>query len=232
MAGFDFSNFGNGVDLFSTGSGAGLATARNCKLPSGWTGTGDIQVGVPSGGAEYKLLNYGVGNTNYKFWTSDGYGTCKDNITVYKTDGAADEAQQHYSIEMVSTASVSWPGHALKSPPIDVRVPAGTKGFYVSFANNTAELTNIEIWAEVEYLGTSDYPLSVFANDTLPITDAGNAAAQTVIGGGWTGSPTYSQMLVVPALTVAETGYARIHVYLARPSTTVYVDWKVTVADE
>jgi hypothetical protein len=39
-------------------------------------------------------------------------------------------------------------------------------------------------------------------------------------------------MLVVPALTVAETGYARIHVYLARPSTTVYVDWKVTVADE
>jgi len=240
VSGFDFSNLGTGFDLLKQGNDTQRVLIRNCKLPSGWTG--EIHNAAPSAGTRWELINYGAGDTNYKFWTSDVYGQCKDETTIYRTSGAQDEATP-YSMLMVSTANVSWPGHSLRSLPIMQRhdaVAGNTVTVTVHICHDGASaLTDQECWLELEHLANAVFPLASFSNDTTTIT--GSPTAQTSSGEAWTGdsgtgpngTSTWNQLkLVCAGVTLAETGYVIGRVHLAKAGTTIYVDPKLEIVED
>jgi hypothetical protein len=115
---------------------------------------------------------------------------------------------------------------------------AGSKTFTAYVANNTADLTDAEIWLEVEVMGTANSALTTMTTDWRNSDGAGNdgtitttPAAQTddTIS-SWTGATlTYMQSLAVTA-TVGEEGVYRARIALAKPSSTVYIDPKITVS--
>jgi hypothetical protein len=242
--GVDFSaNIGTSFNIFNSATSAStqLGRVRNCKMPSSWTGRA-IAVNKPdNGGSRFELLNYGDTDTNYRFITADSMGVCKESVAVYRTSGAQDEATQ-YSIEMASTANVSHPHCALRSPPIMIRqeaVPGGaTRTVKVEIVHDGASaLTSAQCWLEVEFLGTSGYPIATLAHDTVEALQSG--AAQASSSEAWTGdsgtgpngSTTWNTLkLEVPSLVFEETGYVIATVCLAAASTTIYVDPKITIS--
>lgn len=236
--GFDFSNFGTGFDVFgSTTRPGGHARAVNCKMPSGWTGEVDNATTRVCG--LYELINYGAGDTNYKFWTRDSTGDCKDETTIKRTSGGASDEVTAYSMRMTTSATAAHPGAFLRSPPIIQRLTTtgSQRTVTVEIVHDGASaMTDKEIWLEVQYLGTSGFPLSLFANDRASLISS--AAAQDSSSEAWdgdtgtgpNGSGTWNTLKLVATITAEEVGYVIGTVCVAKPSWTVFVDPKMAIA--
>jgi hypothetical protein len=233
--GFDFSNCTAGVHVFGGGGATQVCRAYNCKMPTSWSGN-VLQTASSAGANRYELLNYAASGTdvNYKFDVMDTYGRAKDESTIYRDSGGQDEAT-HYSIKLVTTANSSYPGLPFRWP-LAMRVaadPGVTKTVTIRFVHDSATaLKNNEIWCELEYLGTSGTPKSLFASDIQNVLVAG--ASQNSSSATWTGTGGFGTVqkleLQVPGVSFEENGYIIATVCLGKASTTVYVDPLPTIA--
>jgi hypothetical protein len=93
-------------------------------------------------------------------------------------------------------------------------------------ATDNVTLTDSEAWIEVEYLGTSNLPLSTFATDQISDPIFGTPANQTSSSVTWNNVPgtPVKQVLTSPSFTPQEKGIIRARVVLAKASTVVYSD--------
>jgi hypothetical protein len=153
---------------------------------------------------------------------------------IYRTGGAAPEGDATaWLITTESTNSEAAPYHL---PWMYGTVEAGSKTFTVHITNDTADLTDAEAWLEVQYLGTSDSPLSTLASDQRASPTATAAAQTDDTTSTWNGtgpSFTYKQKLAVTA-TVGEAGQYRARVVIGKASVAsssyLYVDPKVVIS--
>jgi len=239
VSGMDFNNLSTSFDVFAVGGTTQFGSVRNSRMPASWTG--DIFSALPSsGGTCWELLNYAIGtaDTNYRFWTADARGQCREDITIYRTSGAADETPRNYSMRMQSSANVAYPGNSLRSLPISKRVTPGTVTATVHILHDGAAfVTDKEVWLEVEYLDTSGYPLSSIAtsaaafNVTASSLQNSGEAWTGDTGTGLNGTSTWNTTTVsLSGLVVAEAGYLIAHVRLAKPSWYIYVDPKIELS--
>jgi len=97
--------------------------------------------------------------------------------------------------------------------------------------DSVTNLQDDEVWLETEYLGTSGFPLSLFANDRMAdilATPADQAASSET----WTttGLTNPNKQKLVTTQTPQEKGWYRCRVVVAKPSYTLYACPKLAVA--
>ena len=96
--------------------------------------------------------------------------------------------------------------------------------------DSATNLTDGEIWLEVQHLGTSGFPLSSFVSDAKSDVLA-TSADQATSSETWTttGMTNPNTQKLSVTFTPQEKGYFQAKVYLAKASTTVYIDPKLVV---
>lgn len=232
LAGLDLSTAGTGLNIFNPGgAGAGRAVIVNSKLPASWVG-GLVNATPTAFNTRCEMHNCDSGDTNYRLWIEDYAGTILNETTIVRTGGASDGTTT-LSWKMVSTANAEYPLITLDSPEIvfwgDTTGSSKTATIHVVTDNVT--LTDAECWLEVQYLGTSGFPLGSFISDAKAdvLASAANQATSTET---WTttGLTTPVKQKLEVTFTPQEKGYYIARVRLAKASTTVYVCPKLEVA--
>lgn len=174
------------------------------------------------------FVNCDSADTNYRYYKQNYQGTVTQETTIVRASGSSDGTTS-FSRKFVSTAN---------SKIISPLEGPWTEFWNESLSSLTVEaevitdgvtLTDAEAWLEVEYLGTSGFPLGVFVSDRIADDIFGTPANQTSSSETWTttglSSPVTQKFSVT--FTPAEKGLIRARVVLAKPSTTMYADMKV-----
>jgi len=204
----------------------GSCIVRNCKLPASVTlvsGTYD-QPGMP----EVQIMNCDDGDTQYVLYFAQYAGTVAEETTIVRTGGASQ------SRKMVSNANALFPSYPLRGPEI-VRYNS-TVGSSITvtleFVHDSATaLKNDEFWIDVQYQGTSGFPLALFASSAKADVLA-TAADTTDSSESWTttGMSNPNTRKCTVTFTPQEAGYLYVVPHLAKASTTVYYDPEIAVS--
>jgi len=228
----DLSALSSSVNIVGNGSGMCQLMLRNCKLPASWSGL-LVSTTITTPGFRVEMHNCDSADTNYRLWVEDYAGSIKSETTLVRTGGASDGVTG-YSFKMTTTANANALVAPLVSPEIAIWNDAvgSSKTVTVEILHDSAtNLTDGEIWLEVEYLGTSGYPLSSFVSDAKADILA-TSADQATSSETWTttgmSNPNTQKLSVT--FTPQEAGYFQAKVYLAKASKTVYVCPKLTVS--
>lgn len=232
VEGVDLSALPSTVNIVGNGAGTCSLMLRNCKLPGSWSGS-LVGVAITTPGFRVEMHNCDSADTNYRLWVEDYAGSIKSETTLVRTGGASD-GTTGYSFKMTTTANANDLVAPLVSPEIAIWNDAvgSSKTVTVEILHDSAtNLTDGEIWLEVEYLGTSGYPLASFVSDAKADVLA-TAADQATSSETWTttGMTSPNKQKLSVTFTPQEKGYLQAKVYLAKASKTVYVDPKLTVA--
>lgn len=211
------------------------AELHHCLLHANFVFTTGTMVDI---GAEFLLKGCDdtTGNKLYRMEYENFYGTVEEDIANVVTTGGATDGTNKISWKMVSNENASEHHEPLISPPIVAWVDAtGSTTFTVQgiLAGGTI-LQNDEIWLGIEFLGSAASPISSISTDGFDAAGTnplGTAADQATSSTAWTEvlASEVEFELVVTA-TVNRVGPVICRVYLAKPSTTAYIDPKVTVA--
>jgi len=196
---------------------------ENCKLGSGVSATTGSFTQIYNGGV--KIHNSDSTNTNYRYYYTNYAGTVQHETTTYlnASDGTtniswnfASSANSNFEIPFQSEEIMIWNDTTGSSKTATIELTTATT------------LTNGDFWVEFEYLGNSSYPISSKATtrvaDILTMT-----AALTTSSASWNSAKT-NKYSVSASFTPQQKGYIKARIYLAKPSVTVYVDPKITVA--
>jgi hypothetical protein len=226
--GVDLSLLGSGKNLVDVTNmtGKSLVSFENCKLGSSVTvATGTFSNAGGNGSVEIRLVNCDSADTNYRYHKQNYHGTITQESTIVRTGGASDGTTP-ISRKMVSTANTK-----IYSPLVmdDIvfwnETTGSSQTATIEVVTDNVTLTDAECWLEVEYLGTSGFPISSLVNDRVTDDVFGTPANQTTSSETWTttGLTTPVKQKLAVAFTAQEKGYVRIRVMLAKASTTVYV---------
>jgi hypothetical protein len=224
-----------GVDLSALGSGKTLVGAsitapwlylfKDCKL-----GASVTVAATPTspGAAETNLIRCDSGDTNYRHERYRYEGTQTVETTIVRTGGASD-----------GTTPISWKiittANSERTQPFEclpISIWNETVGSPITLTvqgiwGGGAVPTSAEIWMDVEYLGTSGFPLGSFASSG----PADQLASGTNLGAGsgtWGGSTT--KFKLEKQITPAEKGPITVYINAAAASSTFYIDPKITVS--
>lgn len=221
--GLDLSNLTGSLARGSTSSMSELIL-KDCKLNASTT----IMNGAISSAGVWNviLIRCDSGDTNYKTERHSYMGSQTSDATTYLTGGASDGTTP-VSMKIVTTANtLTMPFECL---PIhiwnDVVGVPRTVTMQLQWAGGTA--TNADIWMDVQYLGTSGFPLSLKATSGKSST----LGAGVNIGAGigtWI-NPQATKHQMVATFTPQEKGPLTIYVKVARPSSTFWVDPKPVI---
>lgn len=233
VSGVDLSNGGTGMILVDVANsvGAGDVIFRNCKLPASWSGT--LLSATPVNPSIRGVMhNCDNADTNYRMQVQDYLGSVVQETTIVRTGGASDGTTT-IAWKIVSNGSAEYPLLPLESPEIvqwnDTTGSAIT--VTVEIITDNVTMTDAECWLDVQYLGTSGFPLGSFVNDAKAdlLASAANQATSTET---WTttGLTTPVKQKLSVTFTPQEKGFIHAVVKLAKASTTVYVDPELTVA--
>lgn len=230
LSGLDLSAGAAGLSLFQTGQGK--YSIRNSKLPASWSGS--ITSGTLAIGGRYELHNCDATDTNYRFWVRDYYGDTTQETTLIKTGGASD-GTTGYSMKVVTTANSLYPAGVHETLELPAKKNS-TVGSAITVTvdilrDSATNLTDAEVWLEVQYLGTSGFPLSTFISDAKADILA-TAADQTASSATWTttGMSNPNEQKLEVTFTPQEVGFIQARVVVCKASTTLYVDAKLQVS--
>jgi len=231
VSGVNLSNFASTLNLVQTGTvQSGRVVFRNCKLPASWAGS--LYVGAAIG-LRAEMWNCSATDTNYALWVEDYAGSIRHETTLVKTGGASDGTTP-ISWKMATSANAEYPTIVLRSPEIAKwnETTGSAVTVTVDFLRDSAtNLQDDEIWLEVEYLGTSGFPLSLFADDAAadvlatPADQATSAATWTTTG---MSNPNEQKLSVT--FTPQEKGLIIARVCIGLASTTIYVDPELQIS--
>lgn len=156
-------------------------------------------------------------------------GTLTADNTVY--NGATDGVNP-ISWKVVTTANAN-PQSPFECFEIVQWASAGTYAASTIVATSaTGSMTNNDLFVRVEYLGNASYPLaSAVTNGNSPQLPQGASPTSLATGATWgTGGAGTNYTLAIPSFTTALAGYVRFTVFVAKPSITVWIDPKATIA--
>lgn len=225
--GVDLSALGSGKTLWSSSTSRPncILVFKDCKLGSSVTVTGN-ETGVVYGNM-VDLIRCDSGDTNYRTERYRFAGTQTTETTIVRTGGASDGTTP-IAWKFVTTANSNF-GFPFESFPITVwneTVGSSVTVTLQGIWGGGAVPTNDQIWFDLEYLGTSGYPLASKATSgpATSLTTGSNYAAGS---GTWGGSTTKFAMSAT--FTPQEKGPFTIYVKVAKPSDTFYIDPKPVI---
>lgn len=228
----DLSNGAAGMNIVGAVQGDSTCLLRNIKLPASWSGT--LQSGTLETGGRVVMKNGDSGDTNYRLWVADYYGSIRDDTGVNRSGGFSDGTTP-LSWKMVSNASAGFPNATLVSPEIYVwnsSLGVG-KTLEIEIVHDSATaLTDAEIWVSLEYLGTSGFPIGSQVTDRVStvIATPANQTTSSVTWNGTGGFTNVNKQKLSVSFTAQEVGDVIARVHLAKASKTVYVCPKPTIS--
>lgn len=226
VLGVDLSALGSGKNLVDAGQGNFTAYSfTSCKLGSSVSLVTGSNAG--QGGVTATLVNCDSADTNYRYHKSVYQGDITQETTIVRTGGATDGTTT-VSRKMVSSANAKF-FSPLESDWIYFwNETLGAVTISIPVVTDNVTLTDAEAWVEVEYLGTSGFPLGNYASDRAADILA-TPANQTTDGTSlWPNAPgTPIKQVLSTSVTPAEKGLIRARVMLAKASTTMYFDPKI-----
>jgi hypothetical protein len=197
---------------------------ENCKLHASAT-----IAATPTSSAGYiDVVNCDSGDTNYRVETYTYAGTVTTETTIIRTGGASDGTTP-FAWKLVTTANSEWvaPLETLRigiwNETVGSSVTVTVQGIWAG----ASVPNNDEIWIDVDYLGTSGFPLGTVATSNKASYLA--VAAATAAGSGtWGGSTT--KFALAASFTPQEKGQIYVTVKAAKISSTFYIDPKITLS--
>ena len=222
VSGSDLSTIAAQSAVLVVSGPQGQAEFVNCKTlasPTWVSGALNVE-------ASLKAINCQAADAPEGLYSIDYWGTIQSSTSEYRNSGASVEAIP-CSWKMISAATAKL-DRPLYSPWIYVPITAaGTKTFDIFVAQNggAGDLTDADVWLEVEYMGTANIGTTTFAWDRA-LGDFSGTVQDDDVASSWTGiTATYMQKLRVASVSVGEEGLARCRVGLGKASQTLYVDF-------
>lgn len=229
----------SGVDLSGLSSSANLCLIaisglnvifRNCKLPSSWSGS--LASGTKFAPFRAEMHNCDSGDTNYRIAIADFAGDLVQETTIVRSSGANDGTTA-LSWKMTGSANCNYLSGRFASPEI-IRWNEATGSALTATIeivhDSVTSLTNDEVWLDIQYLGTSGNPLSLFANDTkADILASGAAQASSSVTWTTTGLTNPNKQKLEVTFTPQEKGFLHARVIMGKTSYTIYIDPLLTV---
>lgn len=226
VRGVDLSALGSN-NIFNLSAAQPFIRLENCKLGTSFSlSTGSI---VSQEGCILDVINCDSGDTNYNYFKKRYQGEISDETTIVRSGGASDGTTA-VSRKMVSSANSSYVAPLVLDGIVFWNETAGSSvTATVEVVTDNVTLTDKEAWIEVEYLGTSGFPVASFVNDKAgPLATAANQTSSSVTWSTAGLSTPIKQSLAV-SFTPQEKGLVRVRVNLAKASTTMYVCPKVDI---
>lgn len=207
------------------------AILENCKLAGGVVPMVSQTTGLAL--LSVRMHNCDSANTNYRFYSGNYAGSMQQETTVVRTGGATN-----------GTTQVSWAitttANSATRIPFSVDLPYGeeiavwntnasgaqTATIYLT-SNST--LDNSQFWAELEYLGTSSFPLGNTVTSQVALL--ASPVTLTSDGSTWGGAISNKYKIVLN-FTPTQVGPVKIRLFCATPSITVYVDPYVAISGQ
>jgi len=217
--------------LFSTAalSATGNWTVKDCKLNASATFPAPVNSGhviqsvrADSGATAYKSARYAF----------EGSEITETSIT--RVGGASDPAGQAQSRKIITSANAQWL-RPFRCEPYAIWNSTTGANVTVTVCGTVNAGTlplNDEIFMEVEYLGSSSFPVGTIVTTTKASVLASNAAVasdSSTWNGGGSGAG-WSPFKLVATLSSPQpgmAGYIHARVRAAKPSATYYIDPKV-----
>jgi hypothetical protein len=235
FAGNQVTHWFEGVDLSALGSGKtivgstsrsnAVATFKECKLGSSVTIA--VNDTTSYNANEIRVIRCDSGDTNYRTEKYNYTGTQTTETTIVRTGGASDGTTPiAWKLVTTANAKTEFP---LEAFPIVVwnettgsSVTVTVEGIW----GGGAVPTNDQIWIDIEYLGTSGFPIVSKATSGLatPLSTPANIPAGS---GTWGGSTTKFAMSVTT--TPQEKGPITIYPRVGKASDTFYIDPRAVI---
>lgn len=229
IEGVDLSALGTAV-LVSAQTAPAKWLFKDCKLGSGYVASATQS--APKAG-EVVLSRCDSGDTVYKVEKHTSYtGKHTTETTIVRSGGASDGTTP-VSWKIETTANPEW-----QSPfeCVPIVIWNETTGSAVTVTiegvwDAGAVPNNNDVWVDVEYLGTSGFPLGTYA--TCGLADA--IAAPTALPTSsvtWTttGLATPVEFALSVQVTPQEKGPVTVYVRAAKASSTFYIDPKIVLS--
>jgi hypothetical protein len=200
----------------------------NCEFPASYeyynsantfTSVRNIVISNSSSSSNGEEINYVSGKHSEK-------GSTKGVSTVYRTSGA-NAGSSDFSWELTSSSNSIEQYRALGSLPITKWVDGGSQTITVYLAGS-ASLNNDDFWIEVESPSEEVSPTAQGKFRTTKPDPLATPTALTSDTSSWTGTGVGTTQKVEVAISPTIAGTVTVRCYLAKPSTTVYVDPKLS----
>lgn len=229
LQGVDLSFLGSGKNWFAANGGFTTdIQAVDCKAGSSVSFATGAITGPYS--TEIRVVNCDSADTNYRYHKQTYQGTITQETTIVRTGGASDGTTP-ISRKMVSTANSKFYSPLESDWIVIWNETLSSLTATLEVVTDGVTLTDAEAWIEVEYLGTSGFPLGGFVNDRAANILA-TPANQTTSSETWTttGLSSPVKQKLAATFTPVEKGPIRARICLAKASTTMYVCPKLAVA--
>jgi hypothetical protein len=188
-------------------------------------------VNPTNNGQIIQIVRGDSGATAYKSARYAYEGTETTETTITRVGGASDPTGQAQSRKIVTTANSQWL-RPFRAEPYAIWNPTTGANVTVTVCGtiNAGTLpNNDDIWLEVEYLGSSSFPIGTIVTTTKSHLLAANAAVASD-GSTWNGGGSgagWSPFKLVAVLSSPQpglAGYIHARIRTAKPSTTYYLD--------
>lgn len=232
--------YAENLDLSLLGSGKSIidvsatteanATFVNCKLGASVDYTTGLFPGLST--PNILFVNCDSIDSNYAYRRISYRGTNFSETVIVRTGGASDGVTP-ISYRMSTTVNNKF-AFPLKSEPIQFwnTTVGSSVTVTIPVITDNVTLTDADAWIEVDYLGTSGFPLGVAISDRAADILATPVNQPTDGTSTWTttglGTPVKQELGVT--FTPQEIGIIKATVHLARASTTMYYDPKILVS--
>lgn len=225
----DLSGLSSTLNLCAAANGM-LVIFANCKLPASWSGSLVSGTRITTFRAE--MYNCDSTDTNYRIWIYDFAGDLIQELVKIRSGGASDGTTP-FAWKMTSTANCNYLTGRFGSGKIQYFNSAIGSPITVTIEilhDSVTALNDDEVWIEIEYLGTSGYPLGATLDDakaTILTTPAAQASSSET----WTttGLANPNKQKVSCTFTPQEVGWFRAQVWMGKASYTIYVDPFLTI---
>lgn len=230
VSGSDLSLIQNIVSFTDSGTHSRV-TVRGCKLHASYA--------VPAMQNEASVLlercDTGsitvppLGLTEYETYQ----GTIQSSLTRYRTGGADDGEQANaHSWEMATNANAEEVFSPLIGLPMSIWVAGGASITLTVYVASGAILNDDDFWIEIDSPDETASPnqdaeTNHYSSRMVPRSTP--AALTTDASSTWNGTGVGTKQEVSRTFTPTEAGPVLVRPFLAKPSTTVYVDPKIEV---
>lgn len=225
------------VDLSAVGTGS-LADVNTdhrldllferCKLSA--TGTYVVNSWKIEQQGRIRFHHCSSGNNTYDFHEDLPEGTIDDETTIIRTGGFSHGGATPLSCKMISSAKVLDNYNGLKSPPIAGLCSEAAEHTYTieGIYDSLTNLQNDEVWMELEYPANGTDGLGAVASDKCVLLAAPADKTASTVAWTTTGITNVNKFKCAVTVTPGKVGPVTARIYLAKASTTIYIDPKIT----
>ena len=211
--------------IIAVGQSAEKIELHHCNLKSGFS----LFSGTPHS-EEVLVINSDVSTLSNPQMGITKVGSARGEVTssttAYRSSGANDGTQD-YSWQMVSTSVAKENKVFLEAMPITKYVDSGSQTITVYIAGGSS-LNDDDFWIEVESPSELASPTAQGKFRTTKPDPLATPTALTSDTSSWTGTGVGTAQKVEVAISPTIAGTVTVRCYLAKPSTTVYVDPKIS----